>query len=251
MGRVGETADVVLWDDFVIAAVHTTDDIGWEVNRNADDANDKGTATIQDPGDTNGVLKVVSSVLHSSNAAALDNVTITPPYKAAYDHNGSLYAETRVKVNAITETVCFGFQANSNGTSGNGTRDTDPLTTEPTDLIWFVIDGADIKCRLSRYDLATSTADAAAAGTLIGTLTDTGLNVTAGTYVTLAISVSLTPGGALGAHFYVDGVLKQVLTDALPNVGVMLTPCMVAGQKTTTAAVTAEFDYVLVASKRV
>ena len=111
---------------------------------------------------------------------------------------------------------------------------------------------ADIKCRLSRFDLLTSDADAEAAGALTGTLTDTGVDMTADTYVTLAIHVApVSVNGELGAHFYVDGSLKKVLTTSLPNLNIRLTPVVIAQQKTTDAVTVADVDYILVGAKRV
>jgi hypothetical protein len=257
-GLIGDNADVIFWEDFLCSSVLTQNNVGWDININtaAVDTSDNGTAIVQGTSENNGVATLTSATLGGGAAVVGDHVQIHPGFTVAYDAKGGVYMEVKVKQSAITEQLYIGFQATSNGTSGNGAVDTNPYDggTPPTDFIWFVIDAADIKCRLSRFDLVTSTADPSTPtpGALLGTLTDTGLDVTAGTYVTLAIHVAPTAAtGELGAHFYVDGSLKTVLTDSLPNLGVRLTPVLIAQQKTTSAVTVADFDYVLVGAKRI
>mgnify|MGYP003650093681 CR=1 FL=1 len=252
-GLIGDNADVIFWEDFLCTTIDTSNNVGWDTNITSAVGADAGSITCQGTTENNGVATLTSAVLAGDGAATVgDHAQLHPGFTVAYDAKGGVYMEVKVKQSAITEQLYIGFQATSNGTGGNGAVDTNPFATPPTDYIWFVVDAADIKCRLSRYDLATSTADSEAAGALNGTLTDTGLNVTADTYVTLAIHVAPTAAtGLVGAHFYVNGALKTVLTDTMPNLGVRLTPVIIAQQKTTSAVTVADVDYVLVGAKRV
>ena len=125
----------------------------------------------------------------------------------------------------------MGFQSTS------GVLLADPFSAAAADYILFKIVAADIKCQAS---IATSA----------GTLTDTGVDLTADTWTTLATNLTEI-GGVLTAQFYVDGDIKTELTANLPAIGTKLAPMLAVAQTSTNATVTADFDYCLVASQRV
>lgn len=231
-GRVGESADVVFWDDFLDTSVYTSTDVSrWKINKHADDNDDKGLAVVNASTRQNGCLSITGSQLDSSNCAALDNVVASPNFTITYDGQGGTYFETRMRASTVAEQIWMGFQSTS------GALLADPFAAAAADYILFKIVAADIKCQAS---IATSA----------GTLTDTGVDLTADTWTTLAINLSQIKG-VLTAQFYVDGALKTELTAKLPAVGTKLAPMLAVAQTSTNATVTADFDYCLVATKRV
>lgn len=236
-GRIGETADVVFWDDFTSSSGYTktnaaTADIGmWTVSKHADTNADKGTVVFAGSSRPNGCMSITGSSLDSSDCVALDNVVCVPNFTVTYNSQGDTYFETRVRASTVAEQIWMGFQSTS------GVFLPDPFSAAAADYILFKIVAADIKCQSS---LATSA----------GTLTDTGVDLVADTWTTLAINISQIKG-VLTAQFYVDGDIKTELTANLPAVGTKLAPMLAVAQTSTDATVTADFDYCLVASKRV
>ena len=231
-GRVGETADVVFWDDFTASSAYTVADVGsWTVNKHADATADKGTVVMGASSRQTGCMSITGSALDSSNCAALDNVVAAPNFTVTYDNKGKTYFETRVRASTVAEQIWMGFQSTS------GVLLADPFAAAAADYILFKIVAADIKCQAS---IATSA----------GTLTDTGVDLTADTWTTLAINLTEI-GGVLTAQFYVDGDIKTELTANLPAIGTKLAPMLAVAQTSTNATVTADFDYCLVASQRV
>ena len=231
-GRIGETADVVFWDDFTASSAYTVADVGlWTINKHADTANDKGTVILGASSRQNGCMSITGSALNGGDCVALDNVVASPNFTVTYDSSGDTYFETRVRASTVAEQIWMGFQSTS------GALLADPFSAAAADYILFKIVAADIKCQSS---IATSA----------GTLTDTGVDLVADTWTTLAINISQIKG-VLTAQFYVDGDIKTELTENLPAVGTKLAPMLAVAQTSTDATVTADFDYCLVASKRV
>ena len=223
--------NVVLFDDFVGAAVDTTK---WTLTEGTDSAT---SAAAYLAGGAGGILRMTTGDAGSGLAADTEQLTSALQWKAA---NGGLVFQVRLALSAITTCWAYvGFTDVATGleapviSAGSG----DTFTTTATDCVGFIFD--------TRQTNDTWWLVGAANG-VVPTPQNTGVAPVAAAYATFRIEVS----AAGNAVFFING--NQVGTSMTLAVTptVALCPIVAVSKTSVAASMSLDLDYIQVAATR-